>query len=51
MTEGLWRRYCEKGSISEGTSDAARKAFKRAADKLVAAGKVGKWDLWVWLVP
>lgn len=55
VTEGLWRRYCEAGSISEGSPDAAkkadadRKAFKRATDKLIGS-KVGKWELWVWII-
>ncbi len=50
VTEGLWRSYCEKGCISEGAPDATRIAFKRAAAKLVKAGNVAKWDLWVWIV-
>jgi hypothetical protein len=51
VTEGLWRRYCEKGCISDGKSEGApRMAFNRAAKKLIEAGKVGKWDLWVWAV-
>jgi hypothetical protein len=52
VTEGQWRRYCDKGCISDGNSeDALRMAFKRAAKKLIGTGKVGKWDLWVWVVP
>ena len=50
VTEDLWRRYCEKGCISEGSPDATRMAFKRAAEKLVKAGLVRKWDLFVWAV-
>jgi hypothetical protein len=50
ITEGQWRRYCELGCISEGSPEANRKAFKRAADKLVKSGQVGKWELWVWAV-
>jgi hypothetical protein len=50
VTEGLWRRYCEKGFLSEGSPDAFRMAFKRATERLIGT-KVGKWDLWVWLIP
>jgi hypothetical protein len=56
VTEGLWRRYCEAGCVSEGSddplkkADAIRKAFKRATEKLIGS-KVGKWDLWVWIIP
>jgi hypothetical protein len=55
VTEGVWRRYCEAGCISEGSpdpakkADADRKAFKRATEKLIGS-KVGKWDLWVWII-
>jgi KaiC/GvpD/RAD55 family RecA-like ATPase len=45
-----WRRYCYAGSISDGdTSDAKRKSFKRAADRLQSAGIIGVWGEWVWL--
>jgi hypothetical protein len=50
VTEDLWRRYCEAGCISEGSVDAARMAFKRAAKKLVHSGRAGKWENWVWIV-
>jgi hypothetical protein len=40
VTEGLWRRYCEAGCISEGSPDATRMAFKRAAVKLAKAATV-----------
>jgi hypothetical protein len=50
VIEGVWRRYCEMGCISEGTPDAARMAFKRAAGKLIKTGLVAKWDLWVWIL-
>jgi hypothetical protein len=52
VTEQLWREYCYKGGIS-GTDkpDSLQKSFKRAAEGLVAAGRVGKWDPWVWLIP
>jgi AAA domain-containing protein len=56
VTEGVWRRYCEAGFLSEGGSpdpakraDAVRKAFKRACERLIGH-KVGKWDLWVWTI-
>jgi hypothetical protein len=55
VTEGLWRRYCASGCLSDGATDpdkkaaAERMAFKRAAEKLIGT-KVGKWDLWVWIV-
>jgi DnaB helicase-like protein/AAA domain-containing protein len=48
VTEGMWRRYYEMGSISEPTAEAKMKAFKRAAGRLIAIGAVGKWELWVW---
>lgn len=48
-TTELWRQYCYKGGISAGdTGQARRKAFKNAADTLIAAGRVGAWDDWVW---
>jgi hypothetical protein len=55
VTEGLWRNYCYAGCISDGDPDptrkaeADRKAFQRAAGKLIG-GRVGKWDLWVWII-
>ena len=55
VTEGLWRRYCENGFISEGDPDPAkqaharRMAFKRACEKLIGS-RVGKWELWVWII-
>jgi hypothetical protein len=48
VTEGMWRRYYEMGSISEPNAEAKMKAFKRAAGRLIAIGAVGKWELWVW---
>jgi hypothetical protein len=50
VTEKLWRDSCEKGCISEGSSDAARMAFSRAAKKLLSRGVIGKWGDWVWIV-
>jgi hypothetical protein len=50
VTEGLWREYCNRGAISSSDdSDAKRMAFKRAAEGLIAAGRVGKWEPYVWL--
>jgi hypothetical protein len=49
VTEDLWRDYCYQGAISAGDQDAKRMAFKRAAEALVAADRVGKWDPWVWI--
>jgi hypothetical protein len=47
----LWRKYAYEGSISEGdTPEARKKAFSRASTKLQAAGLIGKWGEWVWLV-
>jgi hypothetical protein len=48
-TETVWRDYCYRGAISAGDQDAKRMAFKRAAEALVVAGRVGKWGDWVWL--
>jgi RecA-family ATPase len=46
----LWRGYCERLQISEtDTPDSKRKAFKRAAYRLQAIGKIGVWDEWVWI--
>jgi KaiC/GvpD/RAD55 family RecA-like ATPase len=49
VAESLWREYCYRGAVSAGDQDAKQKAFKRAAEALVAAGRVGKWEPWVWL--
>ncbi len=51
VIEDVWRDYCYRGAVSAGDQDAKRKAFKRAAEALIAAGRVGKWDPWVWLIP
>lgn len=52
VTEELWRQYAYQGGIAAGdaTQDAKRKAFKRAAQSLVADGRVGTWDGWFWPV-
>ena len=49
VTEEKWRQYCYRGSVSSGDQDAKRMAFKRAAEALVASGRVGKWEPFVWL--
>jgi hypothetical protein len=49
VSESLWREYCYNGAISSGDQDAKRRAFKRAAEALVAAGRIGKWEPWVWV--
>jgi hypothetical protein len=51
VAESIWRDYCYRGAISGGDQDAKQKAFKRAAQALVANGRVDKWDPWVWIVP
>jgi hypothetical protein len=50
IEEDLWRRTCEAGCISEGSADATRMAFSRAAKALVRSGQVRKWQQWVWAV-
>jgi AAA domain len=49
VTERVWRDYCARGQISVGDKHAQRTAYKRAAEALLAAGHVGKWDPWVWI--
>jgi hypothetical protein len=45
----LWREYCYKGGLSDGTCDGAQqKAFKRAWNELLATKHVATWDGWVW---
>lgn len=48
VTEETWRQNCYRGSVSSGDQDAKRMAFKRAAEALVASGRVGRWELFVW---
>jgi hypothetical protein len=51
VAEEVWRECCYRGSISgSGKQDAKQKAFKRAADDLLTAGRIGKWDPWVWII-
>jgi hypothetical protein len=50
VREELWREYCYAGGISGGeTQDAKEKAFKRAAKVLLAFGRIGAWEGWVWI--
>jgi hypothetical protein len=51
VMESVWRACCYAGQISDSNAqDAKQKAFKRAAEALLAAGLVGKWGEWVWVV-
>lgn len=50
VTEEIWRAYCYQGAISSGDQHAKQTAFKRAAEALIAAGRIDKWDPWVWLL-
>jgi hypothetical protein len=46
----LWRRYCYLAGISStDTQEAKQKAFARAAEKLLGAELVKRWDSWVWI--
>ncbi|HVB16497.1 MAG TPA: AAA family ATPase [Stellaceae bacterium] len=49
--EAQWRECCYQGMISDSSKpETKQKAFKRAADTLLAAGRIGKWGDLVWLV-
>jgi hypothetical protein len=51
VKEDDWRLCCYAGQISAGeTQEAKRQAFVRAAKRLLADGRVGKWQDWVWPV-
>lgn len=51
ITEQTWRKYCLSGGVSQSDEpDAIRKAFKRAADKLLAMSLIGKWQEHVWVI-
>jgi hypothetical protein len=50
IREDMWREYCYRGAVSAGDQHAKRMAFKRAAEGLVAVGRVGKWEPFVWLL-
>jgi hypothetical protein len=50
VTVGHWRAACAAGCISEGDEKANRKAFERAAKKLLELELIGKHELFVWPV-
>jgi hypothetical protein len=51
VTIGLWRGYCKAAFILASDKDNTfRSAFSRASKRLVDAGLVRRWDLWVWIV-
>jgi hypothetical protein len=44
-----WREYAYRMAVSSSDEQRARqKAFKTATEVLIAAGRVGAWDPWVW---
>ena len=47
---GLWRRACALGCVSEGDEKATRRAFERAAKRLLELGRIGKHGEFVWPV-
>ena len=50
VREDLWRSCCYAGQITKSEKpDAKRMAFTRAAGRLVAVGRVGKREPWVWI--
>jgi hypothetical protein len=49
VLESVWREYCYRGGISNGERRAKEQAFKRSAEGLIAAGRIDKWEPWVWL--
>jgi hypothetical protein len=50
VREDLWRSCCYGGQITKSDKpDAKRMAFTRAAERLVAVGRVGKREPWVWI--
>lgn len=44
-----WREYAYWEGISSGGARAKQQAFKRAAERLVSAKKVCRWEGWVWI--
>ena len=50
VSETLWRRYCYNGGVSNGDARAQQKAFKTAAEYLLAEHMVDKWQEWVWIM-
>jgi hypothetical protein len=56
MTTGVrvevWREFCYRSGITDsGKQDSKQKAFRRAANDLVARKLVGIWDDWAWPLP
>jgi KaiC/GvpD/RAD55 family RecA-like ATPase len=52
VAEAVWRDYCYQGAVSDSDKpEAKQKAFRRAANDLLEAGRVGKWGDYVWIVP
>ena len=50
VTIKVFRQYCMSGGLSTSDEyDAQQKAFKRAADRLLAVGVIAKWQEYVWL--
>jgi KaiC/GvpD/RAD55 family RecA-like ATPase len=50
VSEQLWRECCYQGQITASDDQGAKqKAFKRAAEALIATGRVGKWGDLVWV--
>jgi AAA domain len=51
VPEDLWRQYCYAGQIADSDKqEAKRQAFKRAAQQLLAARRIGKWNDDVWII-
>jgi hypothetical protein len=50
VREELWKRYFDSsGIVAANTPNAKRMAFVRAAEALIAAELIEKWDPWVWI--
>jgi hypothetical protein len=50
VREDLWRSCCDAEQITKSEKpNAKRMAFTRAAERLVAVGRVGKREPWVWI--
>jgi hypothetical protein len=50
VREQLWKRYFDSGGIvATDNPNARRMAFVRAAEALIAADLIEKWDPWVWI--
>jgi KaiC/GvpD/RAD55 family RecA-like ATPase len=52
VTLDQWREFLKKSGVTEdaGKPDAARQQYGRAKKGLLAAGRIGIWDNWVWIV-